>query len=88
MRVSSIRPNSTNYYIGFYNALEEGYNDTKGNDWMAYERGQAAYKATIAQGQATDVSQNVGNRSHPPSLATFEARDYSGGGDGGDRWRG
>ncbi len=29
-----------------------------------------------------------GNRSHPPSLATFEARDYSGGGDGGDRWRG
>ncbi len=28
------------------------------------------------------------NRSHPPSLATFEARDYSGGGDGGDRWRG
>ncbi len=30
----------------------------------------------------------LGNRSHPPSLATFEARDYSGGGDGGDRWRG
>jgi len=62
LRVSSIRPNSTNYYIGFYNALEEGYNDTKGNDWMAYERGQAAYKATIAQGQGTDVSQNVGTK--------------------------
>jgi hypothetical protein len=29
------------YYIGFYNADNEGYNDTKGNDWKAYERGQA-----------------------------------------------
>jgi hypothetical protein len=29
------------YYIGLYNADKEGYNDTRGNDWQAYERGQA-----------------------------------------------
>ncbi len=29
------------YYIGLYNANKEGYNDTMGNDWKAYERGQA-----------------------------------------------
>ena len=28
------------YYIGFYNADKEGYNDSKGNDWKAYERGR------------------------------------------------
>ena len=28
------------YYIGLYNADKDGYNDTKGNDWKAYERGQ------------------------------------------------
>jgi hypothetical protein len=29
------------YYIGFYAADTEGYNATRGNDWRAYERGQA-----------------------------------------------
>ena len=28
------------YYIGLYNANKDGYNDTGGNDWKAYERGQ------------------------------------------------
>ncbi len=28
------------YHIGFYNAFEDGYNDTKGNDWQAYEQGR------------------------------------------------
>ncbi len=41
----------------------------------------------IYNGQ-TMLNLGTRNRSHPPSLATFEARDYSGGGDGGDRWRG
>ena len=27
------------YYIGYYNAFEDGYNETKGNDWQSYERG-------------------------------------------------
>ncbi len=27
------------YYIGFYNAKDEGYNETIGNDWRAYQRG-------------------------------------------------
>lgn len=29
------------YCIGLYNAYENGYNDTRGNDWNAYERGRA-----------------------------------------------
>ena len=27
------------YYIGFYNAFEDGHNETKGNNWQSYERG-------------------------------------------------
>jgi hypothetical protein len=27
------------YYIGFFNAFEDGYNESKGNDLQAYERG-------------------------------------------------
>jgi hypothetical protein len=27
------------YYIGYYNSFEDGYNETKGNDWQSYERG-------------------------------------------------
>ena len=27
------------YYIGFYNSYEKGHNETKGNNWQAYERG-------------------------------------------------
>jgi len=27
------------YYIGYYNACEDGHNDTKGNNWQSYERG-------------------------------------------------
>jgi hypothetical protein len=29
------------YYIGFFDANKNGYNDTQGNDWRAYQRGQA-----------------------------------------------
>jgi hypothetical protein len=29
------------YYIGFYDADRSGYNETSGNDWAAYKRGQA-----------------------------------------------
>jgi hypothetical protein len=29
------------YYIGLYNAYTKGYNETQGNDWRAYQRGQA-----------------------------------------------
>jgi hypothetical protein len=29
------------YYIGLYDANKNGYNDTMGNDWQAYERGCA-----------------------------------------------
>ena len=29
------------YCIGLYDAYEKGYNDTRGNDWKAYERGPA-----------------------------------------------
>ena len=29
------------YCIGLYDACDKGYNDTRGNDWKAYERGQA-----------------------------------------------
>ena len=35
------------YYIGLHNADVEGYNDTKGNDWQAYERGRAERKRLI-----------------------------------------
>ncbi len=28
------------YYIGLYNADRSGYNETSGNDWAAYQRGQ------------------------------------------------
>ena len=27
------------YFIGFHNAVEDGYNETKGNNWHAYDRG-------------------------------------------------
>jgi len=27
------------YYIGFYNAYDDGHNETCGNDWQAYQRG-------------------------------------------------
>jgi len=27
------------YYIGLYNAYEDGHNDTRGNNWQAYEKG-------------------------------------------------
>jgi len=27
------------YFIGFFDAFQNGYNDTRGNDWAAYERG-------------------------------------------------
>lgn len=30
------------YYIGLFDAFENGYNDTRGNDWEAYGRGCAA----------------------------------------------
>ena len=30
------------YYIGYYNAYEDGHNETKGNNWQSYERGVAA----------------------------------------------
>lgn len=30
------------YSIGLFDAFEHGYNDTRGNDWEAYERGCAA----------------------------------------------
>lgn len=29
------------YYIGYYDAYRSGYNETTGNDWVAYQRGQA-----------------------------------------------
>jgi hypothetical protein len=39
------------YYIGLYNADQDGYNDTKGNDWRAYERGQAERNRSRASPQ-------------------------------------
>ena len=30
------------YYIGLFDTFENGYNDTRGNDWGAYERGCVA----------------------------------------------
>lgn len=30
------------FYIGFYDAYANGYNDTRGNDWAAHERGRSA----------------------------------------------
>jgi hypothetical protein len=31
------------YYIGLFNAYENGHNDNRGNDSMAYERGRIAH---------------------------------------------
>ncbi len=37
----SILDERESYYIGLYDANKNGYNDTIGNNWQAYERGQA-----------------------------------------------
>ena len=29
------------YFIGFFDANKNGYNETQGNNWKAYQRGQA-----------------------------------------------
>lgn len=32
------------YFIGLYDAFENGHNDTRGNDWQAYERGRMEHQ--------------------------------------------
>lgn len=36
------------YCSGLYDAYEKGYNDTRGNDWKAYERGQAERQRSLS----------------------------------------
>jgi len=35
------------YFIGLHNAFENGHNDTRGNDWQAYEKGQKIRQGTV-----------------------------------------
>jgi GIY-YIG catalytic domain len=52
------------YYIGLFGADTQGYNDTKGNDWKAYERGKAERIRLNSLKGKTDADK--GQRRHGP----------------------